>query len=456
LKKFCFKSPKPIFRAHRNKSATARDLAVDSTNDLFPFKSLQNLRPVEFKLHSKSEVDLILIVGPRDIRFIRFTLLSIAQFWKPAQVSSVKLVVSPKDAKYVRSILNLIEELSSPNIKFSILDRQKIQDLIAMPSLSSQPSYVTQRYLKVFAHLFSSADFLWFVDSDYLLTAFMSEEDFVINGSTKWIYSDWVESSVSEVAWRKGSEIMLGEEITHNFMMNPPFICKREDLINISRIVNDEKILLAQEGFSEFVYIGAFCFREQVATTRFIHVELGDPTSYSSWVHQNPTTGELKLNLNGTEADFDNSSFIVFWSHIAEIEDLMEKKLMSLNFRENLGITFSHVIKDVAPKERIRTFKRENLKEELIKFYSYSDGWLYGRIAFQVMGGWATTLEFKLPTGVEIELLDSCNSKIRVDSSMESVSLKIPWAITGKLVAFQFKSTLVEAGTFRTLYAQIV
>ncbi len=407
-------------------------------------------------MHSKSEVDLILIVGPRDIRFIRFTLLSIAQFWKPVQVSWVNLVVSPKDAKYVRSILNLIEELSSPSVKFRVLDRQKIQDLIAMPSLSSQPSYVTQRYLKVFAHLFSSADFLWFVDSDYLLTAFMSEEDFLVNGTTNWIYSDWVKSSVSEVAWRKGSEIMLGEEITYNFMMNPPFVCKREDLVNTSRLVNDEKIVLAKEGFSEFVYIGAFCFREQVDTMRFIHVKLEDPTSYSSWVHQNPTTGELKLSSNGTEADFNNSSFIVFWSHIAEIEELMEKKLMSLNFRENLGIAFSDVIKDVAPKERVRTFKRANLEEELLKFYAYSDGWLYGRIAFQIMGGRATTLELKLPTGVEIELLDSCDSKISVDSSRESVSLKIPRAFTVKLVAFQFKSKLLETGTSRTLYAQIV
>ena len=405
-------------------------------------------------MHSPSKVDLVLIIGARDVRFIRYTLLSIAQFWKPSEISYVKLVLSPNDIKYVQSILKVLKSISSHNVKFEILNRQKIQKLIPMPSLNSEASYITQRYLKVFAYKFSNADFIWFVDSDYLLTSLMSEDELIYEGKTSWVFSNWVKSSISETAWRSGSEIMLGEEIPHNFMMNPPFICNRQNLEMMSSLVTDEKIQLAREYFSEFVYIGAFSFKYQVQSTRFVYLEVDDPRSYSAWVHQNPTTGALKLHLTGREPEFENLKFIVFWSHIAEIEDLMENKLKSLSVKEHLNKAFIQTRNQIALKEHIRAFKRVNLKEDLLNYYSYSDGWLYRRIVFKVNGGVETSLKFKMPEGVEIKLLKLSDAAVRIESRNGSVSINIPTAIFGKLVGFEFKSKNEEPGTSRKLYGQ--
>ena len=407
-------------------------------------------------MQSDIQIDIVIVIGDKDMRFIRYTIYSVVRFWHPINSSSLNLVVYQKNQDYINEVVATVKSITSPNLVINVVNREEFLERIGKTSIQLSPPEVNQRYIKMFAFLLSSADFLWFVDSDYLFSRRLSEKKLIPNDLIDWSYALWDESSVSENSWRAGSEVVAGHEIRHNFMLAPPYIYKRKDLISAATNVNDENIRDAGTRFSEFIYLGDYAFNQHLDWVNFVKIDGGGRKMANMLLHQDPFSGQINLLKKGIEFEYSNYYFLVYWSHHGEIEDLMSERLQ-LCLKENYSSkkeiqTFSQV----ARYQFLRLIKRSEIIDSIKKYYSYSDGWVYKNIDFELEPGMSIRIEFKLLKNSELIIGQDTKEFTILEFSDNKAILEIRSSRYKKRINIIFKSEYFEEKTNRRLNALLV
>ncbi len=112
--------------------------------------------------------------------------------------------------------------------------------------------------IKLNIDLYSDKDYVWVIDSDYLLLDFVSESDFFAQGRPIWLMRPDNEPSLRGGSRRRD---VLGFDPPHQFMDRAQYVFARPVLQRIREAIPREEIFHPGMPPSEFMIYGAFAHR---------------------------------------------------------------------------------------------------------------------------------------------------------------------------------------------------
>ena len=384
-----------------------------------------------------TQVDLIIIVGPKDLEIFYELCRSIQKYWKPVNTSTVHIYFHSNDKRYIKEILK--KNLNSRLVyKFYIREKEKIN-----PALNS---YLTQRILKIKAPLRSNSDYIWYLDCDYLLQNYNTEQSLI---REKIQHLTVPFNSESDLVWLNDSTEVLGSQIEANYMVDGWNLYPTQILKELAiRLDKTEYELFPN--FSEFYVMGQFV--KNHPNSKNIEFTKSEQSSRSRCLNQDTNTGEIKLSNYSEILAASNFDTIILWSHwdeCARIMNFLNSKLRNQSLE--------HYV-EVVDKKRFRVFHdlSKSIENNLLRtFFSYSDGWLHSEIYFKAH---STSIfnKFEILDGVKMEFYINLffkNFWIKIQSKLLLKYLLSPIKIKFIL---KFTNGVLEKNTGRKLYAKII
>jgi Family of unknown function (DUF6492) len=387
-------------------------------------------------------IDIFVMVSSKDLEKLNELLVSLKKNWHPRQVSIIHLFVHNPD---IGTVKNLLKSANIANAKVKIYDREKI------PNTQNMESHVSQRVLKIWAPIFSEADLIWILDCDFLLTKKICEDDF-FNDKNELIhyYSKFTKNT--DTRWLKDSEKTLGSRIQFNYMIDGWYIFPRNAMLDLLNKI-ESNLKEVCENFSEFYIISEFL--NQTRYQDIIKFDENIADSPAQFMNQNPNTGELKLD--DYEKFSEESSLIikVFWSHWDECTQVMH---YLNNPTKKSHVALRDYVKEL-DKKRFRIYKEilDNSIQEMLKLFSYSDGWIFNEIYFKS--------PILLDILKSIELLPSASATLWMNMFDQRIWIKSQKLLrmVAKLNIFglkmqylyKFHTDIVENETGRKLFGRI-
>ncbi|APT30090.1 hypothetical protein MCBMB27_00799 [Methylobacterium phyllosphaerae] len=183
-----------------------------------------------------------------------------------------------------------------------------------------EDDFRVQMYIKLQLCYHSDADYIWSIDSDYLLIADLHSEDFFQGGRPIWQYRCW--DNEPSLRWRSGTGQFLGFDPSFQFMDRPIYVLDRAVLEHLNAEHDLWKILTAEVPPSEYMIYGAFAHRfHQDAHCWWKPADDESSVVYS--VNQRPPSYCI-VDPDIELRDAGCSKYCVFWSHW----DLAESKML--------------------------------------------------------------------------------------------------------------------------------
>jgi hypothetical protein len=190
------------------------------------------------------KVDIFIRTYARDIEALQYCLKSIDKFCKGFR--KIIITCPAKD-----------RHLLGYNPKYEVHTVQHYQN-----------DYLGQQITKLLAHEFSNdSDFIFFIDSDCVVTEPISPKSFMSKDGRPQILKTSYEELGDTVPWKSITEKALGWKIDYEYMRRLPQMYHREHLsqlrnfLQIRHTKRIETYIMEQphNAFSEFNVLGAFC-----------------------------------------------------------------------------------------------------------------------------------------------------------------------------------------------------
>jgi hypothetical protein len=139
-----------------------------------------------------------------------------------------------------------------------------------------QPGYLGQQVAKLNADHHTQADFLWYVDSDCVITEPITPEDFMVGDKPRWLITPWKDCMEVKKHWYHVMARALQECPEHEFMRRHGIMIPRwalaafrEHIQQLHGITSDAYIMnVPRHEFSEFNCIGFYLWlyhRDKIA-----------------------------------------------------------------------------------------------------------------------------------------------------------------------------------------------
>ena len=274
-----------------------------------------------------------------------------------------------------------------------------------------EDDFRTQMYIKLSLCHYSDAEYIWSIDSDYLLVADLWAEDFFYDGRPVWQYRRW--DNEPSLRWRSGTAKFLGFDPSFQFMDRPIYVFHRAVLENLNAEYDLSKILTADIPPSEYMIYGAFAYQSyQNAHCWWNPTE--DETSVVYSVNQRPPSYcviDPAIELR----DAGRSKYCVFWSHW----DLAESKMQDF-YREAVrraaGSTPAYI--DFYPSISLAEISECGF---LSIGYQYQDNWLRPSVKFRIQEGERAFLFLSIYAA---DLTEVNRCVVSVDASIDSHSIQ--------------------------------
>ncbi len=135
------------------------------------------------------------------------------------------------------------------------------------------PGYLFQQVVKLNADLHTNADFIWYIDSDCVLTRETHADEFLVNGKARWMMTPWKDCKEVKKVWFHILAKCVQEAPEHEFMRRHGILIPRwalkgfRDFIQQTHGVSMDAYVMNQPGheFSEFNCIGfwLWCFHRE-------------------------------------------------------------------------------------------------------------------------------------------------------------------------------------------------
>lgn len=386
-------------------------------------------------------MDIFIVASGKDIKLLRHFLLSYDLF---AEFEGDIHLFIWKGDEYLIRLIDLPNNL-------------KIHYKDDVPQLV-EDDFRNQMYLKLMADRYASSEWIWTVDSDFLICQSLRIEDLFVGACPIWFYHPWTE--IPEKVWRKSTETLLGQPVSLLFMDEPLYILNRKILAALRNDINLTEILLMNEAPSEFVTYGAYAFERYREYYHWVDSSgcKGDSLVYR--VNQRPPT-YMELDKNSSIKDIGKARIAVFWSHW----DLTERKMMSF-------LVDAQTAGDARCREKFRVnslyikISPDNFKKQgpIIWDGCYLDGWVKKESAFSICSDSFGNLKIDLEVPGETAKLapyvaiciDDREVRVPLVSPLTSISIPYESKNSGTKVNMTFEGGLSENGGIgRDLYARV-
>jgi hypothetical protein len=275
--------------------------------------------------------------------------------------------------------------------------------------------YRDQMLIKLSIDQYSAAEYVWALDSDFLLVSPVSNEDFFYEGKPVWVYRDW--DNAAGLAWREPTEALLGKPIPYQFMDRPQYLLSTSILAELRDRISLDGIYGSAFPPSEYILYAGFCY--STSTTSYHWARSGDPESnFSYCVNQRPPTYMI-LDPDASLSEAGNSKVLALWSHWEFAEDKMREFLTSALARDV----------EARVKQLKVPFYTPMTPSEIQNGFGsvagqFDDGWLKSRIRF--------SLASKLPSTllIEVDAIYTPDCSIRCDLTVNGARNSMP-LVTG-------------------------
>jgi len=193
-----------------------------------------------------------------------------------------------------------------------------IPDTDDLPNLTAErvvkvkdimPGYMMQQSDKLYADLYSDADFFLYVDSDCILTEPVTPETFMTDGKVNWLHTPFEKAGEdARRAWYDVMKKCLGEDPPSEMMRRHPQLIPRWALqefrgfIAQKHGVSLEHYIASQPlgEFSEFNCIGFFLWLHHHEKINWINTEeFLPPTVLRQWWSHGGLTPEIQKQIEG-------------------------------------------------------------------------------------------------------------------------------------------------------------
>jgi hypothetical protein len=162
------------------------------------------------------------------------------------------------------------------------------------------PGWLAQQWYKMSAYNYSNADYIMFSDSDCIFTYPINLQDYIIDDKPEILYTNW-DLVGDALAWRRPTEIFMGESVPYEFMRRNCLIYHRSTLLHIAGYSPDlENTIMKSEKWSEFNCFGAFAYKYE--RDKYSFVDTANWTfvpakSEQVWSHASKKEGVSEIHL---------------------------------------------------------------------------------------------------------------------------------------------------------------
>lgn len=192
-----------------------------------------------------------------------------------------------------------------------------------------------QLIIKLNLDLYCNQEFIWVMDSDYLLVDYISESDFMEEGRPVWLMRHW--DNEPSLRWKKPSSEVLGTDIPFQFMDRLQFVFQRRALQELRKTVSLDHVLNTKDAPSEFMIYGAYCYQNMPELYKWNFVDDNKSTLSFEITQRPPSYHIVRTDIRLSEAA--ESKYCVFWSHWMLAEVRMLQFLSEACDRKNIGGT---------------------------------------------------------------------------------------------------------------------
>lgn len=390
-------------------------------------------------MNGEHRLDTFIVASGKDIKLLRHFFLSYRLFFRPS--GNIHLFIWRKDGV----LLGEIEQPSNLVVHYK-------DDVVGLVS----DDFRNQMYLKLMADTYVDTTWVWVVDADYLLCAFVDLDDFCTAGRPNWFYRCW--QQLPAASWRSGSESFVGEVSPYLFMDEPQFILNREVLRSLRSHIDCSRILTALPVPSEFVAYGTFAFNHYREFYFWVDRSTVSGSVFSYRVNQQPPT-YFVLNSEVALSDIGDAKCAVFWSHW----DLADKKMCEFLTDSQMKV-FGEVRIPPDSKKLAAVVSLKDIEIEGVAAWDgcYADGWVKGESYFSVVSSVSGVIEIGLDCiesleGNPVSVITTANSFSKesvLDATQNTLRLVV---VSGQqnLFSVVFKNGVSEAESGRVLFARV-
>jgi hypothetical protein len=258
-------------------------------------------------------IDSVIVTCRRDLRLLNLLLQSYSAF---ARVGGRLFIFhDPQD----RDIINAM----------SIPPDTVLIDKSTVPGTRGD-GYRDQMLIKLSIDKYSKAQYIWALDSDFLLVAPVFKEDFFCGDKPVWVYREW--DNKASLVWREATEAMLGVGLPYQFMDRPQYLLSREKLAALRSRVSLERIFSSPATPSEYMLYAGFC-HAYYRDTYYWSDSILSTSDLTFCVNQRPPS-YLILDPTFELSQAGTSKLLAFWSHWELAEDKMRELLGAAISRE--------------------------------------------------------------------------------------------------------------------------
>jgi len=206
-----------------------------------------------------ANTDILIRSYHRDFRWLSYCLRSIALF-----------------CSGFRQIVLVVPQSSAGRLK-----QLDLRGVVVAICGNYEVDYLGQQATKIKADLFSDADYICHVDSDWVFTRPCRPSDLHAGGRLTVGMTPYA-ALPPDIPWKQATERLLGHEVTHDFMRRQPYTFPRwlypelRDDAERRHGQDIESYILRQPplGFSEFNALGSFAYARHRAA--FAWLDAGD------------------------------------------------------------------------------------------------------------------------------------------------------------------------------------
>lgn len=389
-------------------------------------------------------------------------------------IVDILIIVGREDFCLLQACLNSIELFSKLSGKIHIFLWKRENYLLCQINLPSNvvvhykddidemvdDDFRNQMYIKLTAHRYISAKWVWIVDADYLLCDEIYAQDlFDTEGKPYWFYRSW-DSGPPTQRWRVGSEIAVASTIPYLFLDEPQFVLSTDILRSMEALPYADHMLRMKPMPADCIVYGAYAYDHFQEEYHWINFD--DPNqikSISYKVNQRPPSycdldEEIRLE------DLPIAKYYVFWSHWDCAEQKMAEFLTDAQIRK-----WGQTKKTLSDKVLYIQASTDDVASLGMNAWGgcYSDGWVKRRSHVRIQAAqWCTLeIEFECLEGQHSRplLLMRCgetNLSKELNPGVNRVAISIPANVEGFPIDFFFENGVKEGDqNTRTLYARV-
>jgi len=389
-------------------------------------------------------IDVLIVVAREDFFLLDACLRSITLFSKLSGAINIFLW---KEDEYL-----LQQIYQPPNVIVHYKDN--IQELVA-------DDFRNQMYIKLIAHRYISADWVWVVDADYLLCDELDVDDlFDSSGRPYWFYRDWDEGPAT-IRWKESGELAMSRPIPYLFMDEPQYVLSREILGKMGEYAYADNLLNRSPLPSEFILYGAYAyeyFQEKYNWVNYDIISAIRPAGYK--VNQRPPS-YCELDESVRLSDLPIAKYYVFWSHW----DCAHQKMVEFLNDAQMRKWGAHKLPLRGEDIYIKTSLNDVILLGAVAWRGcYSDGWMKKSSYVIIETEQRCTLTFDFEcldthsTGlVSLDLIYGGKTNfIQLNPGVTRVKVPVMAQVGGFAIAIHFGNGVKEGDRKgRTLYARV-